>query len=121
MARLPACRRSSARKPMIAFADPVFSKAARQKAQQLAMRSITSFYRGTQVDVAAIGEYLPQLPGTRKEAQQIAEDLKADPADIRLGLAATEAAVKQAKLDQYRVVYFATHGLVAGDLEAFAK
>ena len=110
---------SSARKPIIAFADPVFSKAPR--AQQLATRSITSFYRGTQVDVAAIGEYLPQLPGTRKEAQQIAEDLKADPADIKLGLAATEAAVKQAKLDQYRIVYFATHGLVAGDLEAFAK
>jgi CHAT domain-containing protein/Tfp pilus assembly protein PilF len=110
---------SSARKPMIAFADPVFSKAAR--AQQVAMRSITSFYRGTQVDVAAIGEYLPQLPGTRKEVQQIAEDLHADAADIKLGLAATEAAVKQAKLDQYRIVYFATHGLVAGDLETFAK
>jgi tetratricopeptide (TPR) repeat protein len=72
---------SSARKPMIAFADPVFSKAAR--AQQIAMRSITSFYRGTQVDIAAIGEYLPQLPGTRKETQQIAADLKADAADIK--------------------------------------
>ena len=111
---------SSARKPMIAFADPVFSKAARANAQ-LAMRSVTSFYRGTQVDVAAIGEYLPQLPGTRKEAQQIAEDLKADLANVKLGLAATETAVKQAKLDQYRIVYFATHGLVAGDLETFAK
>jgi CHAT domain-containing protein/Flp pilus assembly protein TadD len=110
---------SSARKPMIAFADPVFSKAAR--AQQLAMRSITSFYRGMQVDIAAIGEYLPQLPGTRREAQQIAADLNADAADIKLGLAATETAVKQAKLDQYRIVYFATHGLVAGDLESFAK
>jgi CHAT domain-containing protein/Tfp pilus assembly protein PilF len=110
---------SSARRPMIAFADPVFSKAAR--AQQIAMRSITSFYRGTQVDVAAIGEYLPQLPGTRREAQQIAAELKADAADVRLGLAATETAVKQAKLDQYRIVYFATHGLVAGDLETFAK
>jgi CHAT domain-containing protein len=110
---------SSARKPLIAFADPVFSKAAR--AQQVAMRSITSFYRGTQVDVAAIGDYLPQLPGTRREAQQIAADLKADPADIKLGLAATETVVKQTKLDQYRIVYFATHGLVAGDLETFAK
>jgi CHAT domain-containing protein len=110
---------SAARKPMIAFADPVFSKAAR--AEQLAMRSLTSFYRGTQVDVAAIGEYLPQLPGTRKEAQQIAADLKADAADVKLGVAATETAVKQAKLDQYRIVYFATHGLVAGDLETFAK
>jgi CHAT domain-containing protein len=85
------------------------------------MRSITSFYRGTQTDVAAIGEYLPQLPGTRMEAQLIASELKADPADIRLGLDATETAVKQAKLDQYRIVYFATHGLVAGDLESFAK
>jgi CHAT domain-containing protein/Tfp pilus assembly protein PilF len=113
---------SSARKPMIAFADPVFSKAARGRAQkQVAIRSITSFYRGTEVDVAAIGEYLPQLPGTRKEVQQIAAELKADPADIRLGLDATETAVKQAKLDQYRIIYFATHGLVSGDLEGFAK
>jgi CHAT domain-containing protein len=111
---------SSARKPVIAFADPVFSKAARANAQ-LAMRSITSFYRGTQVDVAAIGEYLPQLPGTRNEAQQVAADLNADANDIKLGLAASETAVKQAKLDQYRIVYFATHGLVAGDLETFAK
>ena len=85
------------------------------------MRSITTFYRGTQVDIAAIGEYLPQLPGTRREAQQVAADLKADPADIKLGIAATETAVKQAKLDQYRIVYFATHGLIAGDLETFAK
>jgi CHAT domain-containing protein len=112
---------SSARKPMIAFADPVFSKAARAQAQQLAMRSLTSFYRGTQADLASIGEYLPQLPGTRKETQQIASELRADPADVRLGLNATETAVKQAQLDQYRIVYFATHGLVAGDLELFAK
>jgi CHAT domain-containing protein len=40
---------------------------------------------------------------------------------MKLGLAATESAVKQAKLDQYRIVYFATHGLVSGDLEWFAK
>jgi CHAT domain-containing protein len=112
---------SSARKPVIAFADPVFSKAARARRKQFATRSITSFYRGTQVDVASIGSYLPQLSGTRKEAQQIAAELKADPADIRLGLNATETAVKQAKLDQYRIVYFATHGLVAGDMELFAK
>src|SRR6516225_2844706 len=85
------------------------------------MRSLTSFYRGTQVDLASIGEYLPQLPGTRKETQHIASELRADPADVRLGLNATETAVKQAKLDQYRIVYFATHGLVAGDLEPFAK
>jgi CHAT domain-containing protein len=112
---------SSARKSMIAFADPVFSKAARTRAQQLAMRSITSFYRGSQVDIAALGEYLPQLPGTRNEVKEIARELKIDPEDIRFGADASESAVKQAKLDEYRIVYFATHGLVAGELEPFAN
>ncbi len=113
---------SAARKPMIAFADPVFSKAARASAQQqAALESITSFYRGTQVDVAAIGEHLPQLPGTRREVKEIAAELKAPSQDVMLGLDATETAVKQAKLDQYRIVYFATHGLVSGYLEEFAK
>ncbi len=44
-----------------------------------------------------------------------------DPSDLKLGLNATVTAVKQAKLDQYHIVYFATHGLVSGDLERFAK
>jgi CHAT domain-containing protein len=104
---------------MIAFADPVFSKASHPP--QLAMRSIASFNRGTRVDVAAIGEHLAQLPGTRREVQQIAAELRAQPEELRVGLRATETAVKQTKLDQYRIVYFATHGLVSGDLEEFAK
>ena len=113
---------SSAAKPMIAFADPVFSKQAHvQATQQLAMRSITSFYSGTQIDVARLGEYLPQLPGTRAEVQAIGKTLKVDPSDLKLGLNATVTAVKQAQLDQYRIVYFATHGLVSGELERFAK
>jgi CHAT domain-containing protein len=29
--------------------------------------------------------------------------------------------VKQTQLDRYRIVYFATHGLVAGEVEKFAK
>jgi CHAT domain-containing protein/Flp pilus assembly protein TadD len=112
---------SAARKPMIAFADPVFSRDARAAARKhLAMRSITSFYSGTQVDVAEIGEALDQLPGTRREVEEIAAEMKVDPRDIRLGLEATETAVKQAELDQYRIVYFATHGLLAGELEKFA-
>jgi CHAT domain-containing protein len=113
---------SSAAKPMIAFADPVFSKQARAEAKQrIPMRSITSFYSGSQVDVGQLGEYLPQLPGTRAEVEAIAKALKADPSDIKLGLNATVTAVKQAKLNRYRIVYFATHGLVSGELERFAK
>jgi CHAT domain-containing protein len=89
--------------------------------KQISIRGITSFDNGTQIDVATLGENLPQLPGTRLEVEAIAKALKADPSDIKLGLNATETAVKQANLTQYRIVYFATHGLVSGDLERFAQ
>ena len=109
--------------PMIAFADPVFSKEAHDeaRAKQVAMRSLSSFYRGSQLDVRSLAESLPQLPGTRTEVETIAKSLDVGKDDIKLGLDATEKAVKQSKLDDYRVVYFATHGLVAGDLQAFTK
>jgi CHAT domain-containing protein/Tfp pilus assembly protein PilF len=112
----------SAPKSMIAFGDPVFSKAAHAQAQrQVAMRSITTFYSGTKIDIASLRERLPQLPGTRTEVQAIAKAMNADAGDIKLGLAVTETAVKQTRLDQYRIAYFATHGLVAGDLAQFTK
>jgi CHAT domain-containing protein/Tfp pilus assembly protein PilF len=78
---------SLATKPIIAFADPKFANNA-----------------------------LPRLPGTRVEVEAIAKSLNADPSDVKLGPKATVTAVKQVKLDQYRIVYFATHGLVSGDL-----
>jgi CHAT domain-containing protein len=68
-----------------------------------------------------LGERLPQLPGTRDEVQAIGKTLGVNSADLKFGLNATETAVKQATLDQYRIVYFATHGLVAGQLEKFTK
>jgi CHAT domain-containing protein len=61
------------------------------------------------------------LPGTRIEVEAIAESLKVSKNDLKLGMNATEAAVKQSKLDDYSVVYFATHGLVAGELQEFIK
>ncbi len=114
---------STAQKPMIGFADPIFSEAVRTTAvsQKVAMRSLPSLYRGTQIDVKSLGEMLPQLGGTRKEVQAIGSSLGVDQADIKLGLDATETAVKQAELDQYKIVYFATHGLVSGELADFSK
>ena len=46
-----------------------------------------------------------------------------DPA-LRIGIqvrAATETVVKRVSLADYRVVYFATHGLVAGDIKGLAE
>ena len=50
-----------------------------------------------------------------------ADSLSVSKDDLKFGKEATETAVKQSKLDDYRIVYFATHGLVAGELEEFAK
>ena len=81
---------SLASKPMIAFADPVFSKKAHTEAKpQTASRSLPSFYRGIQVDVAALGEALPQLPGMRGEVEKVAKTLGAGPSDLKFGLDAT--------------------------------
>ena len=103
-----------ARKPFIAFADPVFSEEAKKEAgQKIAMHTLMTLARGSGA--------LEQLPGTRTEVESIAKALRVDASDIKLGLDATETAVKNARLDDYRVVYFATHGLVAGDPEMFER
>ena len=41
--------------------------------------------------------------------------------DIHLGRDASESTVKQIPLAEYRVVYFATHGLVAGDVKGLGE
>ncbi len=53
-----------AKKPMIAFADPVFSKKTydEAKAEQVAMRSLSSFYRGSELDLRSLAEGLPRSP-----------------------------------------------------------
>jgi CHAT domain-containing protein len=110
---------TSATKPMIAFADPFFSQ---DGSEQLAtLRSVVNFYEGGQPDLASLAKALPQLPDTANEVRTIAEVLKADRNDLKLGAFASETTVKQTKLDAYRIVYFATHGLVAGEVEKFAK
>jgi CHAT domain-containing protein/Tfp pilus assembly protein PilF len=111
---------SSAQKPMIAFADPVFSKND-ARARVASLRAIASFYDGGQLDLVALANALPALPETADEVRAIAAVLKAGKDDLKLGIAASETAVKQAKLDDYRIAYFATHGLVAGEVERFAK
>ena len=57
------------------------------------------------------------MPDTSEEVRDIAKILRADPGnDVHLGRRASEHLVKAADLSQYRVVMFATHGLVAGEL-----
>jgi CHAT domain-containing protein len=61
------------------------------------------------------------LPDSAEELKAVAAKLGASSSDIYLGRNATEENVKRLPLSDYRVVYFATHGLVAGDVEGLGE
>jgi CHAT domain-containing protein/tetratricopeptide (TPR) repeat protein len=64
---------------------------------------------------------LAALPDTGDELRAMARALGAADDRILLQTRATEAGVRAAALDRHRVVAFATHGLVAGDVEGVAE
>lgn len=65
---------------------------------------------------------LPSLPGTAVELNAMARLLKADTGAIRLGPDATEAAVRaDPRLKDARIIAFATHGILPGEIEGFAE
>lgn len=67
-------------------------------------------------------ESLPALPDTRAELQEIAKELGADAnTELFLGRRASEAQVRRARLDRYRVIAFATHGLAPGDIDGLVQ
>jgi CHAT domain-containing protein len=117
-------RVTTAAKPMIGFGDPIFDRAAEMNVTQHAValsRSLPTFFRGVTVDTQALAKALTPLPETADELRAIAAMLNARPEDIKLGDAASVTTVKREPLGEYRVVYFATHALVAGEVEKFAK
>jgi CHAT domain-containing protein len=65
---------------------------------------------------------LPRLPDTADELQSIAQSLKIDPAKVlHLRKDANEHNIKQMDLARFRVVAFATHGLVPGELNGLTQ
>jgi CHAT domain-containing protein len=125
-------RKDQGVKPMTGFGDPVFNPAEgrpsdrRAASGQVAARSIatiayTDFWRGAGVDRTRLAQALPQLPDTADELSAVAKDVGAAAADIHLGRDASEATLKRTPLAQYSIIYFATHGLVAGDIKGVGE
>jgi CHAT domain-containing protein len=119
------------RKPLIGFADPVYNSA------QTKLLNVASTERGlprgtrrsqpsvlsSPVTGLEVLKMFDRLEGTRDELEAVGTALKADKADLFLGAAASEATVKhlseQGRLAEYKVVYFAMHGIEAN--AAFGK
>jgi CHAT domain-containing protein len=125
----------SAPRPFVGFGDAWFSQAEAaqamveagkpQLADAVATRGVSVKLRSAPFASAASGvglAALPQLPETADVLRAAARSLKADPeADVYFGKRASESMVRSLKLDNRRVLMFATHGLVPGDLAGLAE
>jgi CHAT domain-containing protein len=134
---------SPSRDKLIGFGDPYFNaqEAAEAEAEQHASEQIASAdtseagsvtTRGIRlmlraaphtedIDEAELA-LLPRLPDTRLELMSIANALGVDPSKaLYLGRDANEQNVNTLDLSHYRIVAFATHGLVPGDLDGLTQ
>jgi CHAT domain-containing protein len=127
---------SDTREQMIGFGDPIFSKAqADEDAMQrpdapiqvadVTTRGIPLKRRSSPqlegVDSAELAQ-LPRLPDTAEELKSIALALEADPSKVlKLGVTANERTVKTTDLSKYKIIVFATHGLVPGELNGLTQ
>ena len=119
------------REPLIGFGDPLFSaaqaleasqEAGRSSSQDLSKQSRRRALAGTDRFESAELSLLPRLPETAEELKSIARALDVDPTRILfLQKAANERTVKATDLTRYRVVAFATHGLLPGDLNGLTQ
>jgi CHAT domain-containing protein/tetratricopeptide (TPR) repeat protein len=84
---------------------------------------VEDFFRGGRADVAMIRRQQP-LPETADELCAVASSLGASPDAVFLGAQATEGSLKSLNakgvLKSWRVLHFATHGLVAGETQQIA-
>lgn len=132
--QLPAGKPS--RGELIAFGDPYFSKEQEAEAASDDKVRVADAGGNTTrggplkrrnspkldgVDSAELA-MLPRLPDTSDELKSIALALQADPSKVlNLGKQASEQAVKTMDLSGFKVLAFATHGLVPGELNGLSQ
>ncbi len=121
------------RKAFIGFGDPYFSADQQKSAErlvshsastQLATRGLPLRLRNAPktsgVDSAELA-LLPRLPDTEQEIREIAKVLTAAPEDVFINARASVKAVLSTDLSNRKVVMFATHGLVPGELDGLTQ
>ena len=133
---------SPRREGLIGFGDPYFSQQEAAEAEAEATKTVdvatsdasadADATRGRPLKLRAVPHteevdkaelaMLPRLPDTRAELTAMARALDVDPAkSLYLGKDANERNVETLDLSRYRVVAFATHGLIPGDLDGLTQ
>jgi CHAT domain-containing protein len=127
---------TASRQQMIGFGDPLFSQEQADEAarddKSVQVADAANVTRGLPlkrrngpkldgVDSVQLAQ-LPPLPDTREELKSIALALQVDPAKVlNLGRDANEKNVKTMNLSNFKIIAFATHGLVPGELDGLAQ
>ncbi|MDG4552968.1 MAG: CHAT domain-containing protein [Candidatus Competibacter sp.] len=108
---------SRASQPFIGFGNPLFTEQAGAAPGDGAAAPV-----GQSCPLAAesLGR-LPPLPETAIELRTLARTLGAAPSSVVLGRQATVSAVQTSALRNYRIVAFATHALLPGELDCLAE
>jgi CHAT domain-containing protein/tetratricopeptide (TPR) repeat protein len=123
--------RTPARRSVVALADPVFMKDdervkrirdkqprdSPKNANEAPVRGDNAMDRQLikateDTGVATEGVYIPRLPGTRQEAEQIVAMVPPTESRLALDFAASRETATNSELSQYRYVHFSTHGLL---------
>lgn len=123
---------SSAPRAFIGIGAPIFSREApslpggnralatpKERARPGATKGTEAPLGGAGFESLRLG--LKPLPETRHELEFIAGQLKSPVDEIMLGSRASEAAIKRSALDSYRIVYFATHALIEGEVAGLGE
>jgi CHAT domain-containing protein len=128
------------RKPFVGFGDPIFNKVqlaeasmpAESKKTDLPIRQKALKVRGIRISkkgnldsnkIMSIKlEDLKRLPETSEEIKRIASIFSADPnQDVFLGVRASEKKIKTMDLTDRRIIVFASHALIPGDLDGLSQ
>ncbi len=111
--------RTNQARPFLGIGNPTFQGGGANQA--LALNALASACQAGGPTDPALLRALQPLPETAAEVQAVGRDLGASPDDILMGAGASEAALRSKTLDQYAVLYFATHGMLPGELHCQAQ
>ena len=112
----------------VGFGDPVLAGVALLRGKGTSRRITPASIAGVGVtrdggalaDIASIRE-LPSLPGTRTELENLGHAIGAPASALHLGVDATESRVRSMPLADDRIIAFATHGVMAGEISGVAE
>ncbi|HUB98153.1 MAG TPA: CHAT domain-containing tetratricopeptide repeat protein [Stellaceae bacterium] len=121
--RAAATSGQQAPKPILAIGDPAFTGVGPRPdaSGASALGALAGRCRENGPMPAELIRALPPLPETAGEVTTIAHLLGGGSGDVLTGTGATEADFRAHAPGQYRVLYFATHGLLPGELHCQAE